>query len=66
MKESINPDTVKTPPTIAQTLVKKCVNDLYSSRYCTCASISQVPEKPDGTRWAHMFLSPKINLGSLI
>ena len=36
MKESINPETVNTPPTMAQTLVKKWVNDLYSSLYWTC------------------------------
>ena len=42
MKESIRPETVKTPPTMAHTLVKKCVKDLYSSLYCTCRRRSRV------------------------
>ena len=35
MKESMRPETVNTPPTMAQTLVRKWVKDLYSSLYCT-------------------------------
>jgi len=36
MNASTIPLTVKTPPTIAQTLVKKCKNDELLSEIMTC------------------------------
>lgn len=36
MKASIMPATVKMPPTIAHTLVKKCRKDILVSWYLTC------------------------------